>query len=229
MRPAQRLARLAFVWAVAAVVILTPREGVAAPPGDAAHADKKPRGHVAAKVTAPKPAGRSKTRIGAKPAAHRKTSRPSRDSDGPVEIASIHQDVAITPFPSHSAAAAKALAQNRRDELRDAERAARAPAETDRWQTVLFDLRNLDARSDPEGCFWRLVAYYRMGELARARQVRALCELPPKDQAIIEAEDAQSADAQPAAALTEMEAGNHPAPVANLSPYGGASPTPFDH
>ena len=213
---------------MAAAIILTARPGAAAPPGDGAQADKKPHGHVAAKVTSQKPAGRAKSHISGKPAAHRKTSRPSRDSGGPVEIASIHRDVAITPFPSHSAAAAKALAQNRRDELRDAERAARAPAEPDRWETVLFDLRNLDARSDPEGCFWRLVAYYRKGEVARARQVRALCELPVKDQAIIEAEDAQSANAQPAAALTELEAGNREPPVANLSPYAGASPTPFD-
>jgi len=55
---------------------------------------------------------------------------------------------------------------------------------------VLFDLRDLDSRSDPEGCFWRLVAYYRLGQIERARQVRQTCELPSRDQAILEAEDA---------------------------------------
>jgi len=138
----------------------------------------------------------------------------------------INENVTLTPFPSQAAATRHALAQNRRDHLDDAERAARAAAQNDRWSTVLFDLRDLDSRSDPEGCFWRLVAYYRLGQIDRARQVRQTCELPPRDQAILEAEDAEAAAIQPPLALAERD--RAPEPVANPAPYGGAAPTRLD-
>jgi hypothetical protein len=139
----------------------------------------------------------------------------------------INEGVTLTPFPSQASATRRALAQNRRDRLADAEQAARAAAvEGDRWQTVLFHLRDLDSRSDPEGCFWRLVAYYRLGQLERARQVRETCELPSRDQAILEAEDAEAASIQAPLALAERE--HAPPPVANPSAYAGAPPTRLD-
>jgi hypothetical protein len=91
---------------------------------------------------------------------------------------------------------------------------------------VLFHLRDLDSRSDPEGCFWRLVAYYRLGQIERARQVQQTCELPSRDLAILEAEDAEAASLQPPLALAERD--HPPPPMANPSPYTGAPPTRLD-
>ncbi len=136
----------------------------------------------------------------------------------------INEDVTLTPFPSHAGAAKKALAQNRRDQLEDAEKAARAPEQAERWQTVLFHLRDLDARGDSEGCFWRLVSYYRLGQIERARSLRPGCELPAKDAGIIEAEDEQAARLQAAGTLADKD----PAPVGNLAPYAGDSPARVD-
>ena len=136
----------------------------------------------------------------------------------------INESVTLTPFPSHAGAAKKALAQNRRDQLDDAERAARAPEQAERWQTVLFHLRDLDARSDSEGCFWRLVSYYRLGQIERARSLRPACELAPKDAGIIEAEDEQAARLEAAGALADKE----PAAVGNLAPYAGDGPARVD-
>ena len=138
----------------------------------------------------------------------------------------INENIKLTPFPSQAEATRRALAQNRRDMLDDAEKAARGSATDDRWQTVLFHLREIDARSDPEGCFWRLVAYYRQGQIQRARQVRDTCELPPRDLALLEAEDAEAAAMQPSMALAETD--HPPAPVANPAPYSGAPPTRFE-
>lgn len=139
---------------------------------------------------------------------------------------SINGDITLTPFPTQAAATRKALAQNRRDHLDDAERAARAAAQDDRWQTVLFHLCDLDSRADSEGCFWRLVAYYRLGQIERARQVRKSCELPPRDEAMLEAEEAEASALQPPVALAESD--HPPAPVANPAPYSGAAPTRQD-
>jgi hypothetical protein len=120
----------------------------------------------------------------------------------------------------------RALAQNRRDMLDDAEKIARGSAADDRWDKVLWHLREIDARSDPEGCFWRLVAYYRMGQIQRARQLRPSCDLPPRDLALLEAEDAEAAAMQPPVALAEID--HPPPPVANPAPYAGAPPTKFE-
>ena len=135
----------------------------------------------------------------------------------------INDEAHVTPFPSFAPHAKKALAQNRRDQLVDAEQAARADKASDRWSTVLFHLRELDSRNDPEACFWRVVAYYRMGELARARALRSMCEPPPAVQAVLDNEDAMSSTLQPVAALPEMMAAGEkpPAPVVNADPYGG--------
>jgi hypothetical protein len=138
----------------------------------------------------------------------------------------INESIKLTPFPSEAVATRRALAQNRRDMLDDAEKIARGPAADDRWDKVLWHLREVDARSDPEGCFWRLVAYYRMGQIQRARQLRPSCDLPPRDIALLEAEDAEAAAMQPPMALAEMD--HPPAPVANPAPYSGAPPTKFE-
>jgi len=92
---------------------------------------------------------------------------------------------------------------------------------------VLFHLRELDSRNDPEACFWRVVSYYRLGELARARALRASCEPPPGVQAVLDNEDAISTTLQPVAALPEMLAAGErpPAPVANPDAYGGPAYT----
>ena len=133
-----------------------------------------------------------------KPAARKRRSVPSRRWPARLRPGAltvnvgheINEDAHVTPFPSFAGHAQKALAQNRRDQLIDAEQAARAARQPDRWMTVLFHLRELDSRNDPEACFWRVVAYYRLGELARARALRASCEPPPAVQAVLDNEDA---------------------------------------
>jgi hypothetical protein len=166
-----------------------------------------------------------------------RATRPSRLRGKPPRVArqrsgrdlghTINDNVQITPFPSHAAAARRALAQNRRDRIDDAERAARDPKLVDRWQTVLFNLREFDSRDDPEVCFWRVVAYFRLGEIARARGIRQSCELTARDQPIVENEDILAAGLQPATALPELAAAGErgPAPVSNPAGYEGASPT----
>lgn len=168
------------------------------------------------------PKRRAATHGKSKHGIHRNDPAPTaKSTHGP-----INEQVTLTPFPTQAVATRRALAQNRRDRLDDAERAARATAVDDRWSTVLFHLRDLDSRGDPEGCFWRLVAYYRLGQIERARQVRDTCELPPRDQAMLEAEEAEAAALQPSLALAERD--HPPAPVVNLSPYSGAAPTRAD-
>jgi hypothetical protein len=135
----------------------------------------------------------------------------------------INEEAHVTPFPSFAPHAKKALAQNRRDQLLDAEQTARADKSPDRWWTVLFHLRELDSRNDSEACFWRVVAYYRLGELARARALRIMCEPPAAVQAVLDNEDAMSTTLQPVAALPEMAAAGEkpPTPVVNADAYGG--------
>jgi hypothetical protein len=170
-----------------------------------------------------------------KPAAAQKAVLPTKAANrtlrpGALTVAvghEINEDAHVTPFPSFAGHAQKALAQNRRDQLVDAEQAARATKQPDRWMTVLFHLRELDSRNDPEACFWRVVSYYRLGELARARALRASCEPPPGVQAVLDNEDAISTTLQPVAALPEMLAAGErpPAPVANPDAYGGPAYT----
>jgi hypothetical protein len=189
-----------------------------------------------ASQTARKPASRKLTTKGkrsesAKPApTRRKGSRAARLKTGGELAHTINDSVEITPFPSHAAAARKALAQNRRDQLDDAEKAARDPGQADRWQTVLFHLRGFDSHADAEACFWRVIAYYRLGEIGRARTIRQSCEIAAKDQPVIDKEDVQSASLQPATALPELAAPGDvaPAPIPNPSAYEGDRPTRLD-
>ncbi|HVV17586.1 MAG TPA: hypothetical protein VHH90_10310 [Polyangia bacterium] len=178
---------------------------------------------AAAKPPPPKKHGlahaASKHRVHRNDSLHATAARPAHGA--------INEDVTLTPFPSQASATRRALSQNRRDRLSDAEQAARAAAVPgDRWETVLFHLRDLDSRSDPEGCFWRLVAYYRLGQIERARKVRQTCDLPSRDEAILEAEDAEASSIQAPVALAERD--HAPAPVANPAPYAGAPPTRQD-
>jgi hypothetical protein len=177
----------------------------------------------------PKPAMMKKSSK-KKPAASEKSSRPTKISrtlrPGALTVAvghEINEEARVTPFPSFAGHAQKALAQNRRDQLVDAEQAARADRTPDRWWTVLFHLRELDSRNDPEACFWRVVAYYRLGELARARSLRSQCEPPAAVQAALDNEDAISSTLQPVGALPEMAAAGDqpPTAVVNSDPYSG--------
>jgi hypothetical protein len=188
---------------------------------DAAGSTKKTTRKPSSKRRAPKSKGTSpeaKT-------AHAKPTHLARQRSGNGSSETINENVKLTPFPSNPDAAKKALAQNRRDQLADAEKAARSPDQADRWQTVLFHLRNLDARADAEGCFWRVVAYYRLGQIERARSLRQVCDLGGKDAALIELEDEQAARLQPPTALADKEL---PPAVANPAPYVGAGPTHLD-
>ncbi|HMF43926.1 MAG TPA: hypothetical protein VKQ32_24805 [Polyangia bacterium] len=179
--------------------------------------------------TAVKKGGKKKPsaieKAGDKPTAHpTKMTRTLRPGALTVNVGhEINEDAHVVPFPSFAGHAKKALAATRRDSLVDAEQAARAERQPDRWWTVLFHLRELDSRNDQEACFWRVVAYYRLGELAKARALRGLCEPPQNVQTALDNEDALSSQLQPVAALPEMAAAGEkpPAPVVNPDPYSG--------
>jgi len=211
--------RLACLFVAACALLLAPVAAHAAKDGDGAAAKPKSAQKKAAgkKKVTPLPAAEKTTR----PTKLTRTLRP-----GALTVAvsrEINEDAHVTPFPSFAGHAKKAMAQNRRDQLIDAEQAARASKLPDRWWTVLFHLRSLDSRNDSEACFWRVVSYYRLGELARARALRGMCEPPPAVQAILDNEDAMSSTLQPVAALPEMLAAGEkqPAPVVNADAYGG--------
>jgi hypothetical protein len=217
-----------FLLVAAALLLLAGPPGVARAASssgttgaDGAATKKKATHKPSGKKAAPKSKGSSSE---AK-TAHAKPTRLAGQKSGHGSPETINENVTLTPFPSNPEAAKKALSQNRRDQLDDAEKAARSAQQADRWQTVLFHLRNLDARSDPEGCFWRLVAYYRLGQMERARTLRQACELGGKDAALIETEDDQAARLQPPTALADKEP---PPAVPNPAPYAGAAPTRLD-
>ncbi|HEY6475338.1 MAG TPA: hypothetical protein VI456_02085 [Polyangia bacterium] len=212
------------------MLLLTGASGVARAASSSADGASGTDGATTKKKTSRKPSGKkaapkSKGSSSEAKTARAQPTRLARQKSGHGSPETINENVTLTPFPSHPEAAKKALAQNRRDQLDDAEKAARSPDQADRWQTVLFHLRNLDARSDPEGCFWRLVAYYRLGQMERARTLRQACELGGKDAALIETEDEQAARIQPPTALADKEP---PAVVANPAPYAGAAPARLD-
>jgi hypothetical protein len=203
------------------------------PPGapdkpPAAPRQRPARAKVAAHSKSHRTQGKRAAGAGAKPTASRsRSSHAARTKTAHAEAPTINHNIEITPFPSHAAEVRKALAQNRRDQLDDAEKAARDPRQDDRWQTVLFHLRGFDSRGDAEACFWRVIAYYRLGEIGRARKIRQSCDLPAKDEPLVEQEDVLSAGMQPAAALPELAAaGDRPAaPIPNPAGYEGAGPT----
>jgi hypothetical protein len=194
---------------------------------------KKPAKPTVAKRKKQKPptgdAARGRaTMMGAKPV---RTLRPDAIHVlGDGEFHEITGDTQVTAFPSHASAVKKAFAANRRDQLKDAEESARVASEKDRWQTVLFHLRELDSRTDGEACFWRVISFYRLGELARARRIRDSCTLSVKDESALDAEDALSVSLQPVSALPEMIAAGEaaPAPVPNPAPYAGPAPAHFE-
>jgi hypothetical protein len=142
----------------------------------------------------------------------------------------------LESFPGDSKAVKKAFAETRRDQLVDAEKAARDATSPDRWRTVLFMLRGLPERTDPEACFWRVLSFYRLGEIQRARVLRENCELPPKDSAALNAEDA-TASGVPKMGTVAVDDGFGPppgggtktdasmtTPTPAVSPYTGPSP-----
>src|SRR5262245_48249583 len=201
---------------IACAVLPAPIATHAAKEGDAPAKTKSAQKKTSNKKKAP-----ADDKSSTKPTKLTRTIRP-----GALTVAvghEINQDAHVTPFPSFAGHAKKALAQNRRDQLIDAEQAARADKVADRWWTVLFHLRELDSRNDPEACFWRVVAYYRLGELARARALRGMCEPPQPVQTILDNEDALSSTLQPVAALPEMVAAGEkpPTPVVNPDAYAG--------
>jgi hypothetical protein len=207
-----RLACLLFAFAISLAPVAARAAGGTGAPAKTKSASKK--------------ASKKKAPAADKPTTHptKAAQRTLRPGALTVNVGhEINEDSKVTPFPSFAGHAQKALAQNRRDQLIDAEQAARAAKQPDRWWTVLFHLRELDSRNDPEACFWRVVAYYRLGELARARTLRASCEPPQSVQTVLDNEDALSTTLQPVAALPEMVAAGEkpPAPVVNADPYGG--------
>jgi hypothetical protein len=138
------------------------------------------------------------------------------------EMRTFNANAHVTAFPSHPGAVKKAFAQTRRDQLMDAEKAARSTQDQDRWHTVLFHLRALDASNDPEACFWRSLAFYRLGEMERAARTRQYCE---GDMALSD-EEARAASLQPMAAMPGMTLPGDakPDPVINPNPYTGPPP-----
>jgi hypothetical protein len=212
----------------------------AEPAADAAAKKKAP-----AKKTAPKTAKKKKAAPPEEEAAESKTAKRRRLSASPAYVVGDSNphyiDVnapKIVAFPQDAKAVEKAFAVGRREQLVDAEKAARAARTPDRWRTVLFSLRGLHDRIDPEACFWRVLAFYRLGEIERARAVRAECELPGKDSSTLNAEDAIVAkipaigtvpreDQFTTAKATETPKTETAAPVAagpDATPYTGPGP-----
>jgi hypothetical protein len=227
-----------FVLVVGLVAVLgvLPAEAADAPApagAEPARPRKKPAKSTVAKRKKAKPASDGAERSRAKVMASKpvRTIRPEAIHVlGDGEFHEIKGDAQVTVFPSQASAVKKAFAANRRDQLKDAEQSARLPEEKDRWQTVLFHLRELDSRGDGEACFWRVISFYRLGELARARRIRESCTLSVKDESALDAEDALSVSLQPVSALPEMMAAGEtaPAPVPNPAPYAGPAPARFE-
>ena len=118
-----------------------------------------------------------------------------------------------------------------------AETAARTPERSDRWESVLFLLSGVDSGSYPAGCFWRVLAEYRLGRLARGDTERPACRLVPADSQTLDAERKAAAERQGAAGPSTPAQGaeaialNAPAveelpPVRNNLPYDGPAPRP---
>ena len=196
-------------------------DGTSAAAGSDSDGAKKKARRPSSKKSAPKSKAAPDTKV-----TRNKSTHLARQKSARTQAGTINENVTLTPFPSHAGAAKKALAQNRRDQLNDAEKAARSPDQAERWQTVLFHLRDLDARADSEGCFWRLVSYYRLGQIERARTLRQACDLLPKDAGIIEAEDEQAERAQPAGTLADKE--QAPTTAGTFAPYTGDGPAKVD-
>jgi hypothetical protein len=131
----------------------------------------------------------------------------------------------IEQFPTDGKAVKKAFAETRRDQLLDAEKAARDAKSPDRWRTVLFMLRGLPERTDSEACFWRVLAFYRLGEIPRARTLREGCDLPSKDSAVLNSEDV-TASGVPQMGTVAVDDGFGPPPGGPVKAKAEASATP---
>jgi hypothetical protein len=151
-------------------------------------------------------------------AKRRKIGAPPAYVVGDADAHLINQDAPpLVPFAGEASAVKKAFAETRREQLVDAEKAARDEKSPDRWRTVLFMIRGMPERIDPEACFWRVLSFYRLGELARARTVREGCDLPAKDSVALNAEDAT------AAGIPEMGANGEEDPLLGAVPVPGGA------
>jgi hypothetical protein len=166
-----------------------------------------------------KPALAKKRRIGASPAYVVGDADPHLINDAAPPI---------DAFPTDGKAVKKAFAETRRDQLVDAEKSARDAKSPDRWRTVLFMLRGLPERTDSEACFWRVLSFYRLGEIQRARTLRENCELPAKDSAVLNAEDV-TASGVPQMGTVERDDGfGPPAGATAATAQAPATPPPED-
>ncbi|HTA21401.1 MAG TPA: hypothetical protein VK989_19045, partial [Polyangia bacterium] len=157
-------------------------------PADGAKPAKKSKASnpkAKAKAKKKKDAAPPSDDAGTTAARRRKIGAPPAYVVGDSDAHLINQDAPpLVPFGGEAGAVKKAFAETRRDQLADAEKAARDEKSPDRWRTVLFSIRGLPERIDPEACFWRVLSFYRLGELARARKVREGCDLPAKDSVV---------------------------------------------
>jgi hypothetical protein len=146
---------------------------------------------------------------------------------------------AVSPFAPTTREVARAFEGERRKQLGYAEEAARAAETNDRWNTVLFHLSGLASETYPEACFWRVMAYYHLGDVTRGDSVRAFCELPNADAVALGHErERATAAAGPQPTMPELRAAGliQPAPGGGAQgapagsgggdlPYTGPSPT----
>ena len=209
--------RLACLFVAACALLLAPVAAHAAKDADAPAGKTKSAQKKAAGKKKPAPAAEKTTR----PTKMTRTLRPGALT---VNVGhEINEDAHVTPFPSFAGHAKKAMAANRRDQLIDAEQAARA----EQAVRSLVDgavppaLARLAQRSGSlllaRG---RLLSSRRAGARARpAWPLRAAARV----QTILDNEDAMSSTLQPLEALPEMAAAGEkaPAPVPNPDAYGG--------
>jgi len=209
-------------------------------PADGAKPAKKSKASnpkAKAKAKKKKDAAPPSDDAGTTAARRRKIGAPPAYVVGDSDAHLINQDAPpLVPFGGEAGAVKKAFAETRRDQLVDAEKAARDATSPDRWRTVLFMLRGLPERTDPEACFWRVLSFYRLGEIQRARVLRENCELPSKDSATLNAEDA-TASGVPQMGTVAIDDGFGPppgggtktdasmtTPTPAVSPYAGPGP-----
>jgi len=189
----------------------------------------------AARAADARPATSTSAKGSEKTEAHRKRSHRARHPKAAAGGAHEISDKApkIVAFPTEGAAVTRAFADQRREQLDSAEKVARGADQRDRWHAVLFELRDLDSRADTEACFWRVLAYLRLGDLRRAHNLRKACDIAVHDNATMNSEDAAAASLQPTVMDTELRTtgdsdGEEPRKparaVENPAPYTGPAP-----
>ena len=132
----------------------------------------------------------------------------------------------IEPFPGDPKGFKRAFAETRRDQLAGAEKAARDVKSPDRWRTVLFMLRGLPEHTDPEACFWRVLSFYRLGEITRGRTLREGCDLPAKDSSTLNAEDALVSGVPAMGSIARDDGFGPPPGAVNANAESRAAPPP---